>query len=63
MSAYGTAAAIGQMLGGKRTKALQQFISAVRPNFGDALTPVRAGPKTIEDYQAGIKNLMMPEAQ
>lgn len=64
MSAYGVAAAISQAIGGRKTKALERFASAVRPQYGDdePRRPTKQEPLTSADYHAGIKKFLIPEA-
>lgn len=40
MVAYGTAAAIAEVMGGKKTKALRKFANAVTPYYEDEVDPV-----------------------
>lgn len=61
IAAYGTAASIAQAIGGKKTKALERFAKAVRPNYLGAGHIPRRGPKGIDDYKAGIRQLMLKE--
>ena len=59
MAASGTASAIAQAIGGKKTKALQKFADAVRPRMAIDGSPQKRGPKTAADYTAGVREMML----
>ncbi|MGB5810115.1 MAG: hypothetical protein WBG86_06265 [Polyangiales bacterium] len=65
LTAYGTAAAIGQALGGKKSKALKSFAEALRPKGSVTDTANTKGaekPKGIADYKAGMRELLLGSA-
>ena len=67
MDAYGTAAAIAQAIGGKKTKALERFAEAVRPKYninpeGKAPQPT-TGPRGIHELRSGLKSILFVETR
>lgn len=60
--AYGVAGAIAQVLGGKRSKALEGFAKGVRPSYSSPGEVSRkSGPKGIQDYRDMIREKLLPK--